>query len=248
MNIIISGANSGLGQALAQIYASKDNNLFLCARNQERLLDVKNKCQDLGAKVEIKKIDVRDKKQVKSWIDEIAKNHKIDLVIANAGISAGTGAGFESDQQVSDIFATNIDGVLNIINPAISYMKQQKSGQVAIISSLAGFRGLPGCPAYSASKACVRVYGEALRGALVKYNIKVNVICPGYIKTPMTAVNNFPMPLIMPATKAAKIIKKGLNKNKSQIAFPFAFYFVVLLASFLSKKITDPIFQRLPGK
>lgn len=248
MNIIITGATSGIGKELARIYANENNNLFLTGRNEERLQEIKEICQKLNAKVETAIIDVVDELATKNWIKNIATNHHIDLIIANAGISAGTEGGPESFEQIKSIFNTNIQGVLNTIQPTIEIMKEQKSGQIAIMSSLAGFRGLPSSPAYSASKSCVRVYGEALRGNLQRFGIKVNVICPGYIKTPMTEVNNFPMPFLMSVEKAAKIIKNSLAKNKSRIAFPFAFYFVVWLATLLSNKIIDPIFAKLPGK
>ena len=220
MNIIITGATSGVGKELAKIYANENNNLFLSGRDEKRLQEIKEICQKLNANVDSAIIDVVDELATKNWIKNINKNHKIDLIIANAGISAGTEGGPESFEQVKKIFDTNIQGVLNTIQPAIEIMKEQKSGQIAIMSSLAGFRGLPSSPAYSASKSCVRVYGEALRGNLCKFGIKVNVICPGYIKTPMTDVNNFPMPFLMPVDKAARIIKKGLEKNKSSYKFP----------------------------
>jgi len=220
----------------------------LSGRNEKRLQEVKKTCQELGANVDVQIIDVCDLLATRNWIKNINKNHKIDLIIANAGISAGTQGGPESFDQVQKIFKTNIDGVLNTIQPAIEIMKDQGFGQIAIMSSLAGFRGLPSSPAYSASKSCVRVYGEALRGNLCKFGIKVNVICPGYIKTPMTDVNDFPMPFLISVEKAAQIIKKGLEKNKSRIAFPFPFYFIVWFVTLLSNKIIDPIFKRLPGK
>ena len=158
------------------------------------------------------------------------------------------GCGPESFAQIKKIFSTNLSGVLNLISPAINKMKIRKKGQLALISSLAGFRGLPSSPAYSGSKAAVRVYGEALRGNLAPLGIEVNVVCPGYVKTPMTDVNEFPMPFLISAEKCAAIIKRDLEKNKSRIAFPFPLYFVVWLSALLSTKITDPIFARLPGK
>ncbi|MFT6332470.1 MAG: short-subunit dehydrogenase [Lentimonas sp.] len=248
MNILITGATSGLGSALAEIYSEANNILFLTGRDQSRIDKITTSCQNLGAKVISKIIDIKNEKEVQSWIDQITSEFDLDLVIANAGISAGTSMGLESDHQVKEIFATNIDGVLNTLNPVIRIMEKKKSGHIAIVSSLAGFRGLPSSPAYSASKSCVRVYGESLRGSLAPLGIKVSVICPGYIKTPMTDVNEFPMPFIVSASKAAKIIKKGLEKNKSRIAFPFPFYFVVWLMTLLSTTITDPIFARLPKK
>ena len=251
-NILITGASSGIGKALALHYAKKGVNLFLCARNKERLEKTSKLCEEKGAKVASKILDVTNSQNCQKWIKEIRQD--LDLVIANAGISAGTSGGPEDFSQIKQIFSTNLDGVLNIIHPAIDKMKDRKSssengkGQIAIISSLAGFRGLPSSPSYSASKAAVRVYGEALRGNLEKFSIKVNVICPGYIKTPMTDVNKFPMPFIMTPEKCAKIIEKGLRKNKSRISFPFPLFFTVWLSALLSNKITDPIFAKLPGK
>ncbi|MFT6077636.1 MAG: short-subunit dehydrogenase [Myxococcota bacterium] len=248
MNILITGASGGLGFALAEIYSDPKNTLFLTGRNQERLDKVTQSCENLGAKVIATTIDIKDAGAVQEWIDQIGKDFSLDLVIANAGISAGTSEGSESEKQIKEIFSTNIDGVLNTINPSIRIMEKQKSGQIALISSLAGFRGLPSSPSYSASKSCVRVYGESIRGSLAPLGIRVNVVCPGYIKTPMTDANEFPMPFLMDATKAAKIIKKGLEKNRSRIAFPFPLYFVVWLATLISTSITDPIFARLPKK
>ena len=179
---------------------------------------------------------------------EIDLKTPVDLVIANAGISAGTGGGGESAQQVRRIFSTNIDGVMNSIQPLIPAMATRKRGQIAIISSLAGIRALPSSPAYSASKACVRYYGDALRGWLAKNNVNVSVVCPGYVRTPMTDVNDFPMPFIMSAEKAAAIIAKGLERGKPRIAFPLALYIPLWLLSCLPVCITDPFFARLPAK
>lgn len=248
MNILISGANSGIGRALAIAYSNSANNLFLCARNLQKLEEVKQICLELKANVFIKSIDVANQAEMAAWIDEIEENYAIDLVIANAGISAGTSGGAESVAQIKKIFATNIDGVLNLINPVAEKMQKRKSGQIALVSSLAGFRGLPSSPAYSASKAAVRVYGEALRGNLAEFGIQVSVICPGYIKTPMTDVNKFYMPFLMSVEKCAHIIKRGLAKNKSRIAFPFPLYFVVWLATLLPPCLTDSVFAKLPKK
>ncbi len=247
-NILITGASSGIGRALAISYSKSGVNLFLCGRNEEKLQQTKISCEELKAKVFCKILDVKNEIECRKWIAEIEENNALDLVISNAGVSAGTAGGTESFSQIKEIFSTNLDGVLNVIHPAIDFMIPRKSGQIAIISSLAGLRGLPSSPAYSGSKAAVRVYGEGLRGSLAPFGIKVNVVCPGYIKTPMTDVNEFPMPFLMEAEKCAELIKDGLAKNKSRIAFPFSLYFVVWLLALLSNKITDPIFAKLPKK
>ncbi len=247
-NILITGAGSGIGRALAVSYSAANVNLFLCGRDIEKLSQTKILCERLKANVLLEILDVTDELAVKNWIEKIEEKYALDLVIANAGISAGTAGGPESFAQVKKIFATNLDGVLNLVHPVVEKMKTRKRGQIALVSSLAGFRGLPSSPAYSASKSAVRVYGEALRGNLAPLGIEVNMICPGYIKTPMTDVNEFPMPFLMRVDQCANIIRAGLAKNKSRIAFPFPLYFVVWLATLLSPKITDPIFAKLPGK
>ena len=245
---MISGAGSGIGRALAIAYCRPDVNLFLCGRNLQKLQETKSLCEALKANVYLRILDVRNAEDVKKYVEEIEEKFALDLVIANAGISAGTASGTESLGQIKEIFATNIDGVINLTHPASEKMKQRQCGQIAIVSSLAGFRGLPSSPAYSASKAAVRLYGEALRGNLKNFGIAVNVICPGYVKSPMTAVNDFPMPFLMSAEKCAKIIKRGLSKNQARISFPFPLFFVVWLCALLSPRITDPIFAKLPGK
>ena len=257
-NILITGATSGLGWALAIQYAKANVRLFLTGRNEAKLKQITEICQAKQALVVGKILDIKEGEKIAKWIEEIGAEFSLDLVIANAGISAGTSSGFEEKKQIEEIFSTNIDGVLNTINPSIKVMQKQTArsygkhknfkGQIAIVSSLAGFRGLPSSPAYCASKACVRVYGEALRGSLAPLGIWVNVVCPGYIKTPLTAVNDFYLPFLMTAAKAAKIIQIALGCNKSRIAFPFGLYFIVWLATLISTKITDPIFAKLPKK
>ncbi len=246
--IVITGASSGLGAALARAYARPGAQLHLLGRNEERLREIANLCMENEASVRTYAVDVAQCEAMAACLHAIDRESPVDLVIANAGISAGTGGGTEDDDQVRSIFATNVDGVLNTIQPLIEPMTARKRGQIAIISSLAGIRALPSCPAYSASKAAVRYYGEALRGVLGKHGVRVNVVCPGYIDTPMTRVNDFPMPLMMSADKAASIIMRGLKKNRSRIAFPLALHAPLWLLSCFSPTVTDWFFARLPAK
>lgn len=246
--IIITGASSGLGAALARHYAASGITLHLQGRSAQRLEEVAQACRKLGATAHTQLADVTDESAMKNWLERADATSPIDLVIANAGISAGSGIHGETGDQVRRIFATNIDGVINSVTPLLPAMIARKRGQIAVMSSLAGLRGLPSCPAYSASKACVRAYGEGLRGWLGAHGVEVSVICPGYIATPMTASNPYPMPFMMSAEKAAGIIASGLANNKSRIAFPFALYFPLWLLSCLSPMITDPFFARLPAK
>jgi short-subunit dehydrogenase len=247
-NIVITGASSGLGAALAVHYARCGAQLFLCGRNEARLAQTAALCEELGAKVAIKALDVTDAAAMQQWLEAVDDASPIDLVIANAGISAGLGGGMEPAEQARHVFRINIDGVMNTVQPFIPRMIKRGGGQIALISSLAGIRGLPSSPAYSASKGWVRIYGEGLRGWLQRSGVKVNVVCPGFIKTPMTDINPYRMPFLMSADKAAAIIARGLEKNHSRIGFPKRLYVPLLILTALPQRLSDILFAMLPDK
>lgn len=247
-NVLITGGSSGLGAALALAYAADKANLFLSGRNPQRLETIAKQCVALGSTVETRLIDVVDEQKMKAWIEEVDQKTPLDLVIANAGISAGTGEGEETAAQSKAIFDTNLMGVLNTSRPALDLMKKRGKGQVALMASLAGFRGMAGAPSYMASKAAVRVYGESLRLELADDGIAVNVICPGFVKTPMTDVNKFPMPFLMSPERAAQIMKKGLEKNKARISFPWPMSALVWFIAMLPAAWIDGLLACLPRK
>lgn len=291
LNILITGATSGIGEALALHYAATTaKNLFICGRNYERLAMVKRKCETLGTTVFAKIVDVTCKDSTKAWLKECEKTANLNLVIANAGI----GTINETNDSIYQTFDTNVYGVLNTIIPALEiyqgcretlpeasdssldkFIKKKKlerkafyvpfwnknllkkdgneffhddSRAIAIVSSIAGYHGLPTCPSYSASKACVKAWGEALRIRHKKQGINISVICPGFVRSGITNQNTCPMPFFMEADKAAKIIAKGIAKNKAIIAFPWQLRFITWLISILPNKISDKIYARLPDK
>ncbi len=247
-SIVITGGSSGIGEALALDYAAPGVFLALTGRNAERLAEVAGRCRSAGAEVATAVLDVRDREALAGWLAELDRSHPLDLVIANAGVSAGTGTFGETAAQTRDILAVNLDGVVNTALAAAELMRPRGRGQVAIMSSLAAFRGFPGAPAYCASKAAVRVWGEALRGMVHAQGQRVSVICPGYVKSRMTAVNDFPMPFLMEAGKAARVIRRGLAADKARIVFPRRLFAVVWLLSLLPPAWTDPLLRRLPEK
>lgn len=220
-SILITGASSGIGEALALEYAGVGVHLALCGRDAARLNAVQEQCATLGAQVSASVIDVTDQAQMADWIAKIDSVHALDLVVANAGISGGGGSGGETEAQARAIFSVNFDGVLNTIWPAIHAMRTRKCGQIAITSSIAGMTPLAGAPAYSASKAAVKAYAESLHGALKAEGIIVTAICPGFVKSRITDTNDFPMPFFMDGAKAARIIRKGLAKGRVSVIFPW---------------------------
>lgn len=246
--ILITGASSGLGQALALAYAGPGITLFLSGRDRQRLHDVADACRARKAEVHAVVINVTQAVPMATWIKECDTIRPLDLVIANAGISAGTGGGGESAEQTRAIFAVNVDGVMNTVLPAIDIMRSRRHGQIAIMASLAGYRGLPGAPSYCASKAAVKTWGEGLRGHLAGDGIKVSVICPGFVTTRMTAVNKFKMPFLMDADRAARIMVKGLANNRGRIAFPWPMAFGAWIGGALPDRLMGWIGGRMPDK
>lgn len=260
--ILITGASSGIGAELARQYAAPGRHLFLGGRHQDRLDDVAAACAGNGATVQARIIDVTDPAAMAAWITDMDSRATIDLVIANAGISGGTGGDTgETADQARAIFATNVDGVLNTVHPALALMQARPSahgaglkgqarpkGQIAIMSSLASFRGFAGAPAYSASKAAVRIYAEALRNTLAGDAIEVSAICPGFIRSPMTDINDYTMPFLMDVDRAGRIIRRGLARNAGRIAFPWPTYALAWLLAALPPRLTDAGMRRLPAK
>jgi short-subunit dehydrogenase len=247
-SLLITGASSGIGEALAIAYAAPGVSLALGGRDAARLETVAAACRQRGAIVQSATVDVTDAEAMARWIDGVDSAAPIDLVIANAGIGAGTEGGFETAGQTRAVFAVNLDGVLNTVLPLIPRFVQRRRGQIALMSSLAGFRGFPGSPTYCASKAALRIWGEGLRGDLHRHGVGVSVICPGFVVSRMTARNKFRMPFLMSAERAAAIVKRGLARDRGRIAFPFPMYFAIWFAGTLPPLLTDPLFRMLPKK
>lgn len=252
-HILITGASSGIGAALARHYARTGVRLSLGGRDPARLAAVDNSCRALGADVSSATLDVRDRTAMAAWVHAADAHAPLDLVIANAGISGGTagsasGGGIETRAQFDMIAAVNVEGVANTVIPALEAMSARGRGQVALISSLASFRGFPGAPAYCASKAMIRVWGEALRPDYAARGISVNVVCPGYVESPMTAANDFPMPFMMPADEAARRIAEGLARDRARIVFPRRLYWLLRAVAALPEPLLDRLMARLPRK
>lgn len=242
-HVLITGGSSGIGAALARAYASQGRILTLLGRDPARLDKIAEACRRAEATVRTASVEVTDPAAMGDAIAAAEHAQPLDLVIANAGISGGDGS--DPADRARQILRVNVEGVVNTVEPALPAMIARGRGQLALMSSLAGFRGMPSAPAYCASKAAVRLYGEALRARLRARGVRVSIVCPGFIETPLTARNPFPMPLIMPANKAAARIKTGLDAGRPSIAFPRRFRLVLGLLGLLPVGLTDPWLARV---
>jgi NAD(P)-dependent dehydrogenase (short-subunit alcohol dehydrogenase family) len=254
-SILITGASSGIGAALAAAYAAPGVTLHLGGRDRRRLSLVVDRCRLLGAVAIGTAQDVTDAAAMARWINAADARATLDLVVANAGVSTvTTGTGDDGPAATRRMFAVNVDGVLNTVLPALERMRAREQrrgrwrGQIAIVSSLAAMRGMPGAPAYSASKAAEKAWGEGLAVRLAPEAIAVSVILPGFVDTPMTRGNYFRMPMLWSVEKAARAIRRGLRRRKRRIAFPLPMYFGAWLLGALPLAVSDWLLARAPTK
>ena len=219
-SILITGATSAIGGALSEIYAKPGVILHLHGRNEARLSEVAAACRMKGAEVYVQLLDMRDIDGLRYWLEEIGP---LDLVIVNAGMNTHVGQSGEPEpwDEVSALLEVNLKAAMLIVQTVLPAMRARGRGQIALVSSLAAYFGLPVAPAYCASKAGLKAYGEALRGWLAPEGVKVNVIMPGYVKSPMCDDMPGPKPFLLSPGRAASAIRLGLERNKARISFPF---------------------------
>jgi short-subunit dehydrogenase len=243
--VVITGASSGIGAALAERYAQLGARLGLLGRDHHRLAAVAEQCRVLGAETHTGVIEVGDRAGLTTWLDKFDRDTPVDILIANAGVVAGASEGepIETAEISRLLIETNVVGVLNTIHPLLPRMLARGRGNIAIMSSIGGFVPLPQMASYSASKSAVLTYGLALRAALRSRGIGVSVICPGYVDTPMTARIIGPKPFLMSAERAAERIQRGIARNRAIIAFPAHFALAMRLMGFLpdwARRCTAP--------
>jgi short-subunit dehydrogenase len=239
--ILITGATGGIGAALARAYAQPGRTLILHGRDMSRLASLTGECELRGARVHNVSFDLRDATNAISLLRDLSSEHAIDLAIVSAGVSPATREGFEAEDWAvaKAILAVNLDGAIATVAGVLPAMQRRGFGQIALVSSLAAYFGLPITPIYCASKAALKAYGEALRGWLASQGIAVNVVLPGFVRTRMS--DGFPRakPFLMSPERAATLIRRGLGRNRGRIAFPrrlaLAMWFLSVLPAALSQ-------------
>ncbi|MCB1941348.1 MAG: SDR family oxidoreductase [Candidatus Accumulibacter sp.] len=245
--LFLTGASSGIGQALAEHYAAQGALLGLVAR---RAMPLQALATRWPGQISCYPLDVTDAAALRAAADDfIGRLGVPDIVIANAGVSVGTLTEHPEDLAViRQVMDTNLYGMAATFSPFIGGMRRAGRGRLVGIASVAGIRGLPGSAAYSASKAAAISYLESLRVELRASGISVLTICPGYIATPMTERNPFPMPFLIPADVAAVRFAQAIARRRSYVVIPWQMGIVGKLLRLLPNAVYDRLLAGAPRK
>jgi hypothetical protein len=245
--VIITGASSGIGAALARSYAAQGAALGLIARRE---IELNQLAAQLGGDCIFYALDVRNSEGMQhAAANFMARYGCPDVVIANAGVSLGTLTEYAADAQVfQDVIDINVMGMVKTFQPFVAGMREAGKGALVGIASVAGYRGLPGAAAYSASKAAAISYLESLRVELRASGVKVITICPGYIETPMTEQNPYPMLFIMSAETAARKIMSIIERGQTFAVIPWQMAIAARVLRMLPNWLYDRLFAGAPRK
>jgi len=246
-NVVITGASAGLGRALALTYARPGATLGIVGRNVAEVDITAAACRAQGATAETGTVDVRDAAATAAWLSDFDARHPIDLLIANAGLAStiADASDWEGLERTARVIDTNLYGTMHTVLPIIDRMRVRKRGRIAMVSSIAALRGMAVSPAYCASKAAIKAYGDSVRPLLARDGVGVTVILPGFVKTAMSDVFPGDKPFLWSAERSAAYIQKRLDSGRSEIAFPGLLAFGMRLLSLLPVAIADVILDRL---
>ena len=250
LKVFLTGASTGIGEAFARHYAARGAQLGLVARSADKLEALAASLVSSAPSAAVYAVDVRDRAALDAaGKDFIARFGVPDIVIANAGVSKGTLTEHAEDIDVfQQIFDINMIGMVNTFHPFVVPMRDTKRGTLVGIASIAGFRGIPGGGAYSASKAAAITYCESLRVEMRESGVSVVTICPGYIRTPMTAVNRFKMPFLIGVEDAVERFSRAIDAKKSFAVIPWQMGVLARILHLLPNWLYDRVFTRMPRK
>jgi short-subunit dehydrogenase len=244
-SVLITGATGGLGGGLATVYAEPGRTLILQGRNADRLRELAAVCEARGARVLTQLLDLRDGVALAAWLGELSHREPLDLVIVNAGVNTHAGANGERWPDVQELLAVNIVAAIATVDAVLPAMRARGNGQIALMSSLAAYYGLPVTPSYCASKAALKAYGEAIRGGLAATGVRVSVIMPGYVESPMCREMPGPKPFVWSPERAACYIRRALERNQARISFPFPLNLGTWCLAMLPPSVSERILRRL---
>lgn len=245
MRAIITGASSGIGLALARELAKRGWDLALLARRGDLLAAAAEELRSRGRRVFVAACDVADAEAVRDAVRKAEEELEgsFDLAVANAGISVPSHAASFSAAEAEHLLRVNIFGVIYLYDAVIPSMIEKGSGRFAAVASIAGLRGLPTSGPYSASKAAVQAFLEAARIELADYGVGVSIVNPGWVRTPLTAKNRFPMPFLMEPEESAVVIADGLERGERVIEFPRPMSLVMRVTRLLPDALYDAILR-----
>jgi short-subunit dehydrogenase len=245
----ITGGSQGIGKALALELAKRGRNVIVSARSREKLEAVAEESRYLAGKVETVPLDVTDRQATAAAIAEIEKNQgEIAVAVLNAGTHEPVDASNFDPDVFERLMAINVMGVTNCLGPLIGRMKTRDGGRIAVVASLSGYTGLPTASAYGASKAALINMTEAMKVELEPHGIRMQIVNPGFVKTPLTDKNTFEMPFLIPAEQAARAFADGLDSNRFEIVFPRRFAYILKLVRCLPYPIRFAITRRMVPK
>jgi NADP-dependent 3-hydroxy acid dehydrogenase YdfG len=247
--IFITGASSGIGAAVSLKFAKEGWKVISAARNFKTLQKLKSNNTYKGSIVPVR-IDITDQRMVRSKISYIIKKYGIpDIAFLNAGTNNPNSDKILSVEETKKIFDVNFFGTLNSLSEILPFMKKKKDSQIIIMSSVAGYRGLPYASAYCSSKSAIITFVESIFNQCKNIGIKVRLVNPGFIKTPLTDKNKFKMPFIISADIAAEMMyKKFLYSNSFEINLPWLFCLFMKTLRILPYKLYFKITQLLLKK
>lgn len=246
-HIVITGASAGIGRALALAYAGPGVVLGLVGRDISRLEGCADACRQMGAITFTASLDVRDAIAMQAWLDDFDNIHPIDLLIANAGAASTlvSADDWEARERTAAIVDTNFYGAIHAVLPVVDRMRVRRRGHIVLISSIAALRGMAISPAYCASKAALKGWGDSVRPLLARNGIRLSIVLPGFVKTAMSDVFPGDKPFLWSAEKAARHIQRKVAAGRAEIAFPSLLAFGMRLLPLLPAALADAILARL---